>query len=411
MRLTWTHLAAQLYGLVPLVPRPTGKNGFLIPRVVTPISTAHWLSAVTVEGDDWTSVLQEVSNTVWTYGLEVPSHEVQVGKRCSDVSASDAILLACAAGLRETSSSLLHYLARDLTGSTRGAASKLHEPYQSPDEKFTRHFCRVARRHCARRLGNVFIWRTARGLPAFAPSQFSGGLVMRTLQSTVGYEKNCISDTPSQAGVQSEYLCWVCCGEPDKEQPEQNSLSSRCSDTWLPVVSPRCCFHEVKPGVVKYRSSSQNDTAAVFIFITLGFAQPVRSKWNDSNHTILRETPLRSNELRSVIWPLQDTNSTFRITAANSTAATFLALQFERYPLDGAASVIPMGLARIARALLQQSFRELRRMERCRNERAGETGDPRENPPTNGVVRHDFDAKIRWPGRGLNPDRLGRRAG
>ncbi|KAJ8881259.1 hypothetical protein PR048_017735 [Dryococelus australis] len=29
------------------------------------------------------------------------------------------------------------------------------------------------------------------------------------------------------------------------------------------------------------------------------------------------------------------------------------------------------------------------RMEQCQNERAGETGDPRENPPTNGIVRHD----------------------
>ncbi|KAJ8873694.1 hypothetical protein PR048_024526 [Dryococelus australis] len=34
----------------------------------TPMSTAHWLSAATVEGDDWASVLQEVSNTVWTNG-------------------------------------------------------------------------------------------------------------------------------------------------------------------------------------------------------------------------------------------------------------------------------------------------------------------------------------------------------
>ncbi|KAJ8867209.1 hypothetical protein PR048_031004 [Dryococelus australis] len=32
------------------------------------ISTAHWLSAVTVEGDDWASVLQVVSDTVWTNG-------------------------------------------------------------------------------------------------------------------------------------------------------------------------------------------------------------------------------------------------------------------------------------------------------------------------------------------------------
>ncbi|KAJ8865929.1 hypothetical protein PR048_033452 [Dryococelus australis] len=31
-----------------------------------PISTAHWLSAVTVEGDDWASVLQVVSHTMWT---------------------------------------------------------------------------------------------------------------------------------------------------------------------------------------------------------------------------------------------------------------------------------------------------------------------------------------------------------
>ncbi|KAJ8871236.1 hypothetical protein PR048_027542 [Dryococelus australis] len=29
------------------------------------------------------------------------------------------------------------------------------------------------------------------------------------------------------------------------------------------------------------------------------------------------------------------------------------------------------------------------RMEQRRNERAGETGNPRENPPTNGIVRHD----------------------
>ncbi|KAJ8874952.1 hypothetical protein PR048_022842 [Dryococelus australis] len=34
-----------------------------------PILTAHWLSAATVEGDDWASVLQEVLNTLWTSGL------------------------------------------------------------------------------------------------------------------------------------------------------------------------------------------------------------------------------------------------------------------------------------------------------------------------------------------------------
>ncbi|KAJ8865888.1 hypothetical protein PR048_033411 [Dryococelus australis] len=34
-----------------------------------PMSTAHWLSAVTVEGDERASVLQDVSNTVYTNGL------------------------------------------------------------------------------------------------------------------------------------------------------------------------------------------------------------------------------------------------------------------------------------------------------------------------------------------------------
>ncbi|KAJ8873534.1 hypothetical protein PR048_024352 [Dryococelus australis] len=43
------------------------------------------------------------------------------------------------------------------------------------------------------------------------------------------------------------------------------------------------------------------------------------------------------------------------------------------------------------------------------DERVEETGYPRENPPTNGIVRHDSHMR---PGRGLNPDRLGgRRAG
>ncbi|KAJ8891041.1 hypothetical protein PR048_010550 [Dryococelus australis] len=32
------------------------------------IPTVHWLSVVTVEGDDWASILQEVSYTVWTNG-------------------------------------------------------------------------------------------------------------------------------------------------------------------------------------------------------------------------------------------------------------------------------------------------------------------------------------------------------
>ncbi|KAJ8867785.1 hypothetical protein PR048_031590 [Dryococelus australis] len=52
-------------------------------------------------------------------------------------------------------------------------------------------------------------------------------------------------------------------------------------------------------------------------------------------------------------------------------------------------------------------------MERRRNEEAGETGDPRENPPTNEIVRHESQLRkfgARCPGRGLNLVRfVGRR--
>ncbi|KAJ8876292.1 hypothetical protein PR048_024202 [Dryococelus australis] len=48
-------------------------------------------------------------------------------------------------------------------------------------------------------------------------------------------------------------------------------------------------------------------------------------------------------------------------------------------------------------------------MEQRRNERTGETGDPRENPQTSDIIRHD--SHIRKPGndtgRGLNPVNLG----
>ncbi|KAJ8881478.1 hypothetical protein PR048_017959 [Dryococelus australis] len=48
---------------------------------------------------------------------------------------------------------------------------------------------------------------------------------------------------------------------------------------------------------------------------------------------------------------------------------------------------------RFGRLLTSRSREPMRaivvRMEQHRNERAGETGDPRENPPTNGIVRHD----------------------
>ncbi|KAJ8881441.1 hypothetical protein PR048_017922 [Dryococelus australis] len=43
-------------------------------------------------------------------------------------------------------------------------------------------------------------------------------------------------------------------------------------------------------------------------------------------------------------------------------------------------------------------------MEQRRNECTGETGDPRENLPTNGIVRHD--SHLQCPNRGLNPVRL-----
>ncbi|KAJ8866028.1 hypothetical protein PR048_033552 [Dryococelus australis] len=51
-------------------------------------------------------------------------------------------------------------------------------------------------------------------------------------------------------------------------------------------------------------------------------------------------------------------------------------------------------------------------VEQRRNEATGETGDPRENPPADGTVRHD--SHMRKSGltraRGSNPDRLGLRA-
>ncbi|KAJ8871115.1 hypothetical protein PR048_027419 [Dryococelus australis] len=48
-------------------------------------------------------------------------------------------------------------------------------------------------------------------------------------------------------------------------------------------------------------------------------------------------------------------------------------------------------------------------MERHRNERAGEAGDPRENTSTNGIVRHDSHMRKSGVTRpGLNPDRLGK---
>ncbi|KAJ8897854.1 hypothetical protein PR048_003207 [Dryococelus australis] len=47
-------------------------------------------------------------------------------------------------------------------------------------------------------------------------------------------------------------------------------------------------------------------------------------------------------------------------------------------------------------------------MEYRRNERAGETGDPRENTPTHGIVWHDSHMrKSRVTRQGLNPDSLG----
>ncbi|KAJ8878250.1 hypothetical protein PR048_018827 [Dryococelus australis] len=64
-----THRLAASSGTIP-----TCKNsGVALPVIEPdmPILTAHWLFAVTVEGDNWASILQEVTNTVWTNGLHV----------------------------------------------------------------------------------------------------------------------------------------------------------------------------------------------------------------------------------------------------------------------------------------------------------------------------------------------------
>ncbi|KAJ8888744.1 hypothetical protein PR048_008236 [Dryococelus australis] len=49
-----------------------------------------------------------------------------------------------------------------------------------------------------------------------------------------------------------------------------------------------------------------------------------------------------------------------------------------------------------------------RGMEQCRNDEAGETGDPRENLPISAIVRHDslLQKSGSDPGRGLNPVRF-----
>ncbi|KAJ8883327.1 hypothetical protein PR048_015170 [Dryococelus australis] len=47
-------------------------------------------------------------------------------------------------------------------------------------------------------------------------------------------------------------------------------------------------------------------------------------------------------------------------------------------------------------------------MEQCRNERSGEMGDPRDNPPISGIVRRDSHLRnMERTGRGLNPVHLG----
>ncbi|KAJ8894714.1 hypothetical protein PR048_000021 [Dryococelus australis] len=57
---------------------------------------------------------------------------------------------------------------------------------------------------------------------------------------------------------------------------------------------------------------------------------------------------------------------------------------------------------------LTKCLREVN-MEQCRNARTGKTGEPRENPPTSGIVRNEIHLqKSGMPDRGLNPVRLGK---
>ncbi|KAJ8872164.1 hypothetical protein PR048_025766 [Dryococelus australis] len=56
-------------------------------------------------------------------------------------------------------------------------------------------------------------------------------------------------------------------------------------------------------------------------------------------------------------------------------------------------------------------FKDARAGNGGRNEGAGETGDPREDPPTYGIVQHDSHMRRSGVARGLNPDRLGGRRG
>ncbi|KAJ8884210.1 hypothetical protein PR048_016067 [Dryococelus australis] len=86
----------------------------------------------------------------------------------------------------------------------------------------------------------------------------------------------------------------------------------------------------------------------------------------------------------------------------------FVGIVSRTMPLVGGISHPPpvarSGVERFGRLLTWRSLEPMRviemNMEQCRNEGVGETGDPRGNPPTNGIVRHDSHMRksgVTWP--------------
>ncbi|KAJ8884317.1 hypothetical protein PR048_016174 [Dryococelus australis] len=79
--------------------------------------------------------------------------------------------------------------------------------------------------------------------------------------------------------------------------------------------------------------------------------------------------------LLASLSPLRDTAATRSSDLRFGGAAVASVLHSPHAPFVGSLRELPLELEQ--------------RMERCRNETAGETGDHRENPPTSGIVRHD----------------------
>ncbi|KAJ8881589.1 hypothetical protein PR048_018074 [Dryococelus australis] len=84
------------------------------------------------------------------------------------------------------------------------------------------------------------------------------------------------------------------------------------------------------------------------------------------------------------------------------------------FPVLRCALLHPIVVKRFGRLLTARSLEPMREgevnVEWRRNERVGETGDPRDDPPTNGIVRNDSHLrKSGDPAGKLNPVRLGGR--